>query len=259
MVEEAETSSSDATVEAVKGKRERSRVDFPYTDLLSATEMASAVLQKSGGTCDETQLAVWLNQSVSGGTFRARLSAAKMFGLLEGGNKALTLTALGRQVADSRSAPEARVDAFLHIELYKSLYEKLHGFHLPPAAAIERHMVILGVVTSQSDRARQAFVKSATQAGFIDSQTGRFVKPGNSPENQQEGEDGGGKHKRDNGGDPPLHPFILGLLKALPQPDSEWEVADRAKWLQTASSIFGLIYKGDGSIRIDVEASRTAH
>ncbi len=47
-----------------------------------------------------------------------------------------------------------------------------------------------------------------------------------------------------------LHPLILGLLKTLPELGSEWTIAERVKWLQTASSIFGLIYKGAGDVNI---------
>lgn len=38
------------------------------------------------------------------------------------------------------------------------------------------------------------------------------------------------------------HPFITGLLKALPEPETEWSMAARVKWLQTAANIFGLMY-----------------
>lgn len=45
-----------------------------------------------------------------------------------------------------------------------------------------------------------------------------------------------------------VHPFIQGLLQTLPEPESEWAAADRAKWLQTAANIFDLIYEGDGGL-----------
>lgn len=256
MVEEAEAQSPDPPAnEAVKTKRERSLIEFPYSDLQSAADLAVAVLQKGGGSCAEVQLAAWLNHSVAGGTFRSRLSAAKMFGLLESGNKTLTLTALGRRITDGRLAAEARIEAFLRVPLYEALYRKLNGYALPPAAAIERQMVNIGVVQTQSDKARQVFVKSAAQAGFIDSQTGRFVKPGNPGHGQEAPGDTPSVERQGGGGDgkPPLHPFILGLLETLPTPDTDWAVADRAKWLLTASSIFGLIYKGDGTIVVQVE------
>jgi len=57
--------------------------------------------------------------------------------------------------------------------------------------------------------------------------------------------DGGGQ----GGGDeppPPLHPFVSGLLAELPTAHSEWPPERRAKWLQTASSIFDMIYSDTG-------------
>lgn len=258
MVESPEAANDQTTMPDAKTKRERSLVEFPYSDLQSAAEMATVLLQKGGGSCDESQLAAWLNHSANGGTFRSRLSAAKLYGLLENPNKIVVITQLGKRVADQRSAATAKVEAFLHISLYASLYEKMSGFALPPAAAIERQMVNLGVVATQSDRARQAFVKSASQAGFIDGETGRFVRPGNpqhdrsetpNPDATKTGTSGGG------GSEPPeLHPFILGLVKTIPEPNTDWSVAARAKWLETAASIFGLLYQGDGRIKVEVEA-----
>ena len=37
--------------------------------------------------------------------------------------------------------------------------------------------------------------------------------------------------------------LIQGLLDRLPRPDGIWSLDDRAKWLRTAASIFGLVYK----------------
>lgn len=31
---------------------------------------------------------------------------------------------------------------------------------------------------------------------------------------------------------------------------TDWELAQRVKWLQTAANIFDLIYKGDGGIEV---------
>lgn len=45
--------------------------------------------------------------------------------------------------------------------------------------------------------------------------------------------------------EPIHHPFIEGLIKTLPKPETNWSVAGRMKWLQAASNIFGLIYQND--------------
>jgi hypothetical protein len=121
----------------------------------------------------------------------------------------------------------------------------------------------LGVSSKQTGKARQAFERSAKQAGFFAHGADRLVMPAfgarpldgvagsKQPHQRQEhpsklGGAGGG------GGD--LHPFIAGLLRTLPEPETEWPIRDRVKWLRTASQIFGLIYAGEGAIKIEVEA-----
>ena len=37
--------------------------------------------------------------------------------------------------------------------------------------------------------------------------------------------------------------LVRGLLDRLPKPGSCWSLDDRAKWLQAAASIFGLVYR----------------
>jgi hypothetical protein len=49
------------------------------------------------------------------------------------------------------------------------------------------------------------------------------------------------------GGDGTTDPLIRGLVERLPKPDCTWSLADRAKWLRTAASIFGLVYKASDS------------
>jgi hypothetical protein len=34
----------------------------------------------------------------------------------------------------------------------------------------------------------------------------------------------------------------VGLLQKLPEPDTEWSLRDRERWLRTASNIFDLMY-----------------
>ena len=55
----------------------------------------------------------------------------------------------------------------------------------------------------------------------------------------------------------PYHPFIEGLIKTLPKPETEWPIEARRKWLQAASNIFDLIYEDSdankGSLKIEVQ------
>jgi len=40
-----------------------------------------------------------------------------------------------------------------------------------------------------------------------------------------------------------LHPFVVGLLQELPKPGEAWEQSRRQLWINTATSIFQMIYQ----------------
>jgi hypothetical protein len=234
-------------------KRFRSEIEFPYADLESAEELARTINDKAGSSCELDELAAWMGQTATGGTFRTRVGAARMFGLIDTGQGRVSLTQLGREVLPSSGNDRAaRVTAFLNVELFKAMYDQYKGNALPPQPAIERQVEQLGVSPKQKERARQTFMKSAQYAGFIDATTGRFVKPGVAARDDTQQEKPAEQRKRDNGddgGDPPgLHPFVQGLLRELPAAGEVWPEAKRKLWLDTAASIFKMIYKDDDGI-----------
>ncbi|KAB2910262.1 MAG: hypothetical protein F9K29_25225 [Hyphomicrobiaceae bacterium] len=241
-----------------EGERERSTIEFPYMDLGDAIAVSAAIHKTCGSSvCQHDQLAAELGLSMNSSGFRTRLSTARTFGLIEtdraGGG--VRLTQLGEMIVDDQRAREAKAKAFLAVPLYKAVYELYRGKVLPPAAAaIERQMADLGVAQKQTGRARQAFERSAQIGGYFEHGKDRLVAPAGLGDNA-----GGTENKKPNGGSggggggPHLHLMVQGLLTKLPPPDTDWPVADQARWLQTAASIFGLIYKSDGKIKIEVE------
>jgi len=192
-----------------------------------------------------------MGQSASGGTFRTRLGAARMFGQTDNSRGRTTLTQLGRDVLEgSGKERAARVTAFLNIELFRVMYEQYKGNPLPPPPAIERQVEQLGVSPKQKERARQTFMKSAQYAELIDSATGRFVKPGiaqkeeaSAPQTQQESGDRGMGNGSGAGEPPRIDPIIQGLLSRLPKSGAVWPEADRKLWLDLLAGSFKLIYK----------------
>jgi hypothetical protein len=58
------------------------------------------------------------------------------------------------------------------------------------------------------------------------------------------------------------HPLIEGLFSKLPEPETQWGLPARQKWLQTAASIFDLMYAGNETdagelaVRIERTSSR---
>lgn len=246
----ADTDNASAAQAASEAKKRfKSEIEFPYSDLESAAELAQTINDRAGSSAENEELAVWMGQTASGGTFRTRLGAAKMFGLIETGQGRATLTQLGRDVlASSGKAHAARVTAFLNVELFKVMYDQFKGNALPPSPAIERQVEQLGVSPKQKERARQTFMKSAQYAGFIDASTGRFVKPGIA-QNEGVRDEKPREEKHDTGGDggggkpPPVDPIIAGLLARLPKSGDVWPIAERKLWLQLLEGSFQLIYK----------------
>lgn len=243
--------------QAAEQRRERSTIQFPYGDLEDAEEIASAIHKNAGDKCTVEQLAAYVRQSATSGTFRLRLSTASTFGLTENQRGEVALTELGRRILDPAQQKRARVDAFMRVPLYKAIYDKYNGYMLPPPKALERETANLGVSPKQTNKARQAFERSAQRAGFFTQGIDRLVLPPglDALSETEEIEDQEKEHKRfggGGGGGDGLDPFIQGLLKRLPQADTEWPMRDRAEWLQAAEQVFKLIYKGgtDGKITI---------
>jgi hypothetical protein len=165
-------------VAAEHRQHDRSTIEFPYMDLDTAVEAARAVYSRAGlGSCELDELAAEMGQTMSG-AFRMKTSTARLFGFLEKeGRGTLRLTELGRKLANSETEAEARAMAFVNIPLYRAIYEKYRGHLLPPTKALEREMAALGVAPKQTDKARQAFERSAKQAGFFAQSEDRLVQP----------------------------------------------------------------------------------
>lgn len=205
MSENIEVETEDASGDGVgtARKRDRTLIEFPYTDLKRAHELTKAFADAGGKVwIDQTNLAVTMDMSASGGTFRGRLSAARMFGLVETEGAKVRISDLGLLVLEEATARSAKADAFLRVPLYKAMHDAYNGLALPPAAAVERQMATFGVPPKQTERARQAFASSAQEAGFIAS-NGRFCKPNFaavSLEDDAEGERGGANGGSGNAG-----------------------------------------------------------
>jgi hypothetical protein len=159
-------------------KREQSTIAFPYLDLDSAVEVARAIYNRGGhGGCSVDELAAEMNQTVSG-AFRLKTGTAKTFELVEKeGKSGFRLSDLGRQIIAAETERAARAESFMRVPLYSAVYEKYRGHMLPPPKALEREMQSLGVSSKQTDKARQAFERSAKQAGYFESGEDRLVRP----------------------------------------------------------------------------------
>jgi hypothetical protein len=247
------------------GKRERSKIGFVYNDLESAIDLARTLQSRAGTSCEIRQLASWMNQSADGGTFRSVLGAARAFGLIETGQGSVSLTTLGRESLDESKRQGALAEAFLRVQLHNAMYDQYQGYALPPPAAIERQIEALGVPTKQKERARQTFTKSAQFAGFVDPQTGRFIKPATAVAppappglNDPKGHGGGvGGNGGGAGGSDTLalDPLLMALLKKIPPSGQAWPKEQRVRWFRTFAMNVSQIYdEAEDAIDLKIDA-----
>jgi len=247
-------SSIGASPKTERQTRQRSTIGFPYTDLDSCVSVANAIHENVGlGDCDDGQLAAWTAQSPKSSGYRVQLYAARGFGLIAGEAGRHKLTELGRSIVDPNQVREAKAKAFLTVPLFKALFDAYKGGVVPPAAALERQIVDLGVSDKQKDRARQVFERSAEEAGFFEHGRNRLVMPGVPVRDEKlagEKKDGNGGNGNGGGGSgggdgktPSIDPIIQGLLARLPKAGDEWPETERKLWLQLLEGSFKLIYK----------------
>lgn len=225
------------------------------------------MLTGGGVALTREQLAGLMKQPVNSGNFLMKVAAARMFGLVNSSTGKYELTSIGFDILDNddKRQKAARTAAFLSVPLYRKTYEEFRGKQLPPRPfGLEQAFIRFGVAPKQKTNARLAFDKSAAQAGFFANGNDRLIEPiigavARAPNNIDEtyfGGEGGLRADAVVQSTAPSvdassrHPFIQGLLDTLPEPQTNWTVEGRAKWLQAAANIFDLIYQGSGEIDI---------
>lgn len=160
-----------------RAKREISTVRFPYADLSAGEEVASAVAAY-GVSAAVNDLAGYMDATAKGGSFRSKIAAAQNFGLVApDGAGRLRLTDLGKRILDSQTQEAARAQAFLNVELYSIVFYEFSGSRLPSGTALENFMIEKGVAVKQAPRARQAFQRSAEEAGYFRAGKDRLTRP----------------------------------------------------------------------------------
>jgi hypothetical protein len=252
----------------------RSTISFPYSNLEEVAAIAKAIYEMGGVAMTRDQIANILNSSPDSSTFSVKLSSARMFGVLgPAADSKLTLTDIGIAIAgEGLEAVQARVDAFLSVELYQRLVEHFQGKKLPPAKGLEAAMVAMGVSARQGEKARAAFEKSASYAGYFNTTKDRLVAPIiptgalvakdptpaepvfaealnlPAPSNMV-------APKLISGG---FDPLIEGMLQRLPTPGSEWPMNRRVQWLRTLAANLSEVYlsdvEGDITVRFEKQA-----
>lgn len=220
----------------------RSEITYPYYDLDKCIDSVKIVYDRAGGSCDRTQLAPLLGYSgVKNGGFLTRVSAAKMFGLLEESGDRLALTERAKAIISPitpAQAERAKVEAFLGVPLFNRVYEQFRGQALPAEVGLKNLLSAqYKIVPDRIVPALRVMLDSAEQAGLFKLSGNRSrmtlpitgtndagtVQSINSPDpppgdrqKSPDGGGGGGGGNGDGGGHDDIDPALLGLIKNLP-------------------------------------------
>lgn len=259
-VNEADKDQTSNTVDTKPEQptRQRSTIGFPYMPMHDAEALAGAIHSNAGhGDCSIHQMAAWTSQSPKSSTFRVQIAAARMFGLIESdGTEAYRLTILGRRLLDPATARSARAEAFLNVPLFSAVFEKYKDGALPPAAALEREIALLGVAEKQKSKARHVFEKSATSAAFFEHGKTKLVMPAVAkaaeeppPPGRINGGGGGG-----DGESIDLDPLLMALLRKIPPVYEDWPAEKRVRWFKTFAMNVSQVYDEDENpVELNIE------
>jgi hypothetical protein len=254
-----------------KFERVPSTIQFPYSDMSDAILVAEGLLKGGGVPMSRDQLAAAMGLAPRGGGFATKIATARMFGVIETTRGKYGLTELGFEIMDSSRQQEAKVKAFLSVELFKRTYDEFRNKMLPPRPhGLENAFVTFGVTAKNAKHARLSFEKSARLAGmFPGGNEDRLVMPLSggfapvaataTPIGRPAMHYGGGDAEfvaddspAPASAPPSIHKSILGMLDELPAPKTEWSKAEQADWLDAVATLFQVIYKSQDKGEISV-------
>ena len=267
---------ASAKVKAVTPKP-RSEMAFPYFSLDKSIEVPKLIHERAGGRCGRGQLAGLLGYSgVKNGGFLTRISAAKMFGLIEENGDAITLTERAKKILSPvrpSDAEQAKLDAFLAVELFRKVFEDFDGHTLPAADGLSNlFLTQYKIVPNQVTPALRNLMDSADSAGLFrvagnrsklirpiirNDSTGAPPAPASAPaaaDDDRQDDDGGNRGQRNttrigngSGGQsgPDLsgvHPALIGLIQNLPAVGATLGPKRRAALIDAFKHTINFIY-----------------
>jgi len=262
----------------------KSEIGFPYYTLEKSIEVARVLHERAGGRCARPQLASMLGYSaVKNGGFLTRLSAAKMFGLVETLGESVALTERSKRILSPvrpSDAAQAKLDAYMSVELFRRVFDDFDGHTLPAEVGLSNKFENeYKIVPKQVVNALKVLYESANTAGLFDlhGNRSRMIRPiilstassitdeaseaATNRDQAQESQEsatnelrrGGGGGGSDNAGDADapgfgratVHPALMGLIQNLPAIGSRLGPKRRAALIDAFKSTINFIYPED--------------
>lgn len=167
----------EATAEAVAGAAPQAKRGMPRVSLAVAETYAGGVWEAARlGAAPQVSVARAISgkddATASGGNWRAKVAALRIFHLIETPGGQMKLSEIGLSVvnsADPHKQREARRRAVLAVEPYAAVLQQSAGHPLPPAASLAgRFEFDYGLSKDDAKIAADAFIASAKHAEILD-------------------------------------------------------------------------------------------
>lgn len=271
---DTETRQPEGEQRKPKFERVPSKIQFPYSDLSDAISVAEGLLKGGGVPLSRDQLAAAMGLAPGGGGFATKIATARTFGILESVAGKYQLTELGYEIVDASRQAEAKVKAFMNVELFKRTFDEFRNKLLPPRPhGLDAAFISFGVTAKNTRFARPAFEKSARLAGlYPGGNEDRLVMPFGpvgpptfiADDSKTPLMSFAAEQPAAAPTPPPvmssLHASIAGMLEELPPPKSEWSKVEQADWLDALAGMFRVIYKSAdrGEIEVSYKPSGAA-
>ncbi len=247
-------------------KKARSNIVIPYNDLEQSIKVVQLAHDNGGGRCTPEQLAPWLGYtSTKSGTYMMRFYSAKYFGLIAAEKGVISATDRALAIIAPilpEDADRAKVEAFLNVPLFASVYERFKGQALPPEGGLKN--LFKGTFHVPEKRLAQAlsvFYASAETAGLfgIAGDRSRLISPVVSGPAQRKDIPAAKEESitplekprsgSGSGGDGPrgIHEAISGLLRDLPAPGTYWPAPKKKRFLDAFKATIDHIYPEEDS------------
>jgi hypothetical protein len=223
-------------------------IRVPRVDLVASIQVAE-VVDRYGLSASIDTVAGVLGQSLKSGAFRTRMSAAGQFGIVDSRRGLVELTPLGRRILDPTTRQEAMVEAFLSVDVFKSVHERFEGGRLPSDSGLSEELRKLGVAAKRADQTRRVLHRSALQAGFFHAGSDRLVLPSSAAATAPAPLEHGGEPEERTPEPPGIrpedNPMIKGVVGMLPPKGQKMSRAQIARWLEAMRIIVELLYGED--------------
>lgn len=153
-------------------KKKQKSALYPAATIEECLEILNILKSLGGKSCSVQTIADKIGVSITTNSFKAKISSAKQFGLIDNVRGVIQLTERGRSILYPTSSVIERdilIDCFQSAPLYIKIIQSFMGKALPSPERLANELLkpMYGITVAGKDLAADCFIKSAEYLGII--------------------------------------------------------------------------------------------